>query len=343
MTEEPAWDSLRVRLGAALRCNPLANTARPEDVAQAVVCGEVVLVAASMDEDLARILHVEVETQTAIAMVLDGLHHRLAACFERAGISRVAVLKGGATARLLYPTSDHRQRRDVDILVAADALDAAIAALETEGWVSTRSPDLPPRTPQQVRAWPMGVQTSVGRIECDLHQRLASDGRLRIDAAEILDRAKSPTGGGLPLCGPADLLIHACAHAAMDGFTSPLKGWLDVHLLAQHPELHWSDVVATASRWRCKGVLYAGLFITESWFGTPIPIEVWSHITPGPRRARAIRGFLEGRGSTPLRAPLSKRSAVALSALLCSDGWRERWAYLSALFTRRVRGLFTRR
>jgi Uncharacterised nucleotidyltransferase len=145
----------------------------------------------------------------------DGIAHELVSLAVLAGLEQAGIralgLKGSILARQLYDDPGARTVRDIDILVAAGDLNAAIAAVERMGWRHERRPDRASRLPV-------------------LHETLWRDEMPRVElhwrvhwyetqfAADALARARPPAAHQPLALAPADGLAALLLFYARDGF-----------------------------------------------------------------------------------------------------------------------------
>jgi hypothetical protein len=284
----------------------------------AVKNGEVVTLAAAADSDLAANLSRDVRRQALVDGCLELALSRAAAAFERKGIDECCLLKGSATSLMLYEASVLRVRRDVDVLVSETQFRRAIQALADDGWEPDVSAMAQMQGPAHSRDWSMTLELPIGRISCDLHQRLFPGDRFRVDHAGILSRA---TCGAFPLAVPAleDLFLHTALHIARNAFLEPYKAWWDLVLLTRAPGFSWEALAKRAEAWRGKTALWATLTVLERWFRIAVPAKTQRALQPGRARRRVIQHLLSGDGGFPLRHHVRRLAATAVFAPLLAD------------------------
>ncbi len=313
-----AWAQLRALLGGPSSPALAAAPAPLDQVAQAARLGGVVRLALAADPALAPHLSEDAQQRAFVALSLEAALERLAATLRAPGLALArpggcALLKGSATAALVYPDPLARERRDLDLLVAPADFPRVAAALAAAGW-----------TPAESRAWwatarrrhEQAFRLTVGRatVECDLHRRLSAFTAWPIDHQALLRRAITPPGALLPVSSPEDTLLHTALHAVTAGFSVPLRAWVDVARLAARRDLDWPVIVTRARAWRLAVPLWAALQVATRWLSAPVPPDVTRDLAPSPATALALRRLLSGDGATPLGHPRAASAARLLAA-----------------------------
>src|SRR4051794_5586707 len=208
----------------------------------------------------------------ALALARDAI-----AALADAGVSAV-VLKGVALAAGAYGSVSARAVGDVDVLVAPDAVRAAVDALREAGfeWLGFHAPRDPERY-EQVSAvldrparFPLRCVTLLARDELrlELHWRLFVNSRLMsvdpgwVEAPEVVDV------GGVPLPTlPAGaewmyVLVHGSNH-----FWARMQWLADVTALARvRPELAQVEWLEAAARGGYGPPVAAALLLAEAVF-----------------------------------------------------------------------------
>ncbi|MGM0574770.1 MAG: nucleotidyltransferase family protein [Myxococcota bacterium] len=315
-----AWRALRRALrGEAVACSA-------ERLAAAARVGQVVVLAADripgldapLREDVARALFVHMHVEQAARRVADVLE----------GVCPAVLLKGNATAHLVYDRPEHRQTVDVDVLVPAGGFAAALEALRGDGWRDAVGPGFAAVEGDDPYEWALARTFGRVRVACDLHQRFTWGRRFHVDHEAVLARAVEVPRALLPVCHPEDALIHAAVHAAASALRVPLKSWIDVDRLVRDPGVDLRRVAERARRWRCATALWAALGVASRWLGTPVPGEVRASLRPGQVRARALEVVLSGDAAAPTFRDLSPRVGHVLLGPLVGDdlGASAAWA-----------------
>jgi hypothetical protein len=180
-------------------------------------------------------------------MVLPQIGRLALAPLAEAGFEPL-VIKGGAIAPR-YPDVGLRPMDDVDVILADDQVDAALAELEKHGWQ--------PHTPPDRRQFELDVtHTSLPGLHIDLHRGLAS-WRTRANrlTSESLWAARQPTTlhGAPAFVLPRELeLVHLAAHAAKPYHGFDRMIWsVDIAVAAQ-ADLDWDRVTSIANETHCR-------------------------------------------------------------------------------------------
>ncbi len=171
----------------------------------------------------------------------------------------VAALKGPLLAERLYPEGALRASVDLDLLVAEDDLERAVAALQWAGWQTDSGP-----TAVYARQHHHHLQLRrEGQPPLELHFRARVEFGTVMPAAALIARSSAVTsthGRGLRLLAPEDEVVYLAVHAAGHGFMRLI--WLyDLKLLCgSDSNIDWAAVVERA---RAVRVLTAVAFTCE--------------------------------------------------------------------------------
>ena len=153
---------------------------------------------------------------------------------------RWCFVKGPVLAHLAYPRPDAREYADLDLLVDRRSLGPVLEALEAAG-ASVHD-----------RNWPLVHQSMRGELTVilpfgtilDLHWHLITERSVRADFTFAMDpvldavRPVSWDGETVQAPGPADMLLHLCAHAVLSG-GQKLAWWQDVANVVRHDPPDW--------------------------------------------------------------------------------------------------------
>jgi Uncharacterised nucleotidyltransferase len=180
------------------------------------------------------------------------------------------LIKGAALAETHYAAPYERPRTDLDMLIAADAVDRADAALSGAGWVRAVEP------PTSIGNAQRHYQRHEGRLteQLDLHWRIANAQVFAraLPFAELYDRSRP-----LPSLGPharaprdADALVIACLHRVAHHFDADRLLWLwDIHVLVSGLDADERAACAdVARRSQLRTVCMRGLERASLRFGT---------------------------------------------------------------------------
>ncbi len=198
----------------------------------------------------------------------------------------LALLKGSAVGRLIYPNPALRPVSDIDLLVRREAVDAVQSHLVDLGYVGqgiTAHRRLGALARRYRAEMPLMADVpGCGRLLVELHWAL-------VEAPYYVDRMQpddlwagaSPAPGlpGFLMPRPVLLLAHACAHLSMHHSSDLRLIWLvDVDRLARLPHLDWDELVDAVARWRLGFALHTTLAVATRWLGTPVPDAVTARL-----------------------------------------------------------------
>ena len=242
---------------------------------------------------------------------------------EVGGIDAI-VLKGPAVAHLDEVDPSVRSFADIDLLVAGEDVDRAVAVIEDHG--ATRP--WPERRPGYDRRFAKSVTlTCRDGVEIDLHRSLV-DGvhGFRIPLPELFDQKEQFVLGGTEfaaLCR-AHRLLHAAYHVLLGSPVPPTTGLRDLARFLARPDFGPEVVLPIARRWRGEAVLAQAVRLVLE----ELPLEVpdWKRWVDGVQvdpREVAIMDRHRAEGSSLGRAKLD--------ALRELPGTRSKVAYAAAL------------
>jgi Uncharacterised nucleotidyltransferase len=215
-----------------------------------------------------------------------------------------AVVKGPVLAELSYGDVA-RAYGDLDIVVAADRFETAVAMLTAVGY---RVADRNWRLVCQKRAAQLHLVTTTGDIGVDLHWHLVNPQRQRqrwrIPMAELLARRAVAAPVDAPTLEVTDRLIHYALHVAVSGGYQ--LGWIkDIERTVANDPPNWDDLVERSRRWRVGLPVAAMLQLATYTLGAAVPLEVVPALVVGRTQRLLVqalrswtpRGRLPGGGS----------------------------------------------
>jgi hypothetical protein len=214
------------------------------------------------------------------------------AALAAAGVE-VAVLKGLAYERALYPQAGARPTSDVDLLVRARDRRAAFAVLDRLGFEPrAAAPGFDEPDYHEV-AW------NRAGVEIDLHLGLAPAARCAIDY-DVVWRDMRPLELGAAhalALAPAHAAVFHALHMAIDHFDVPGLYLADLaRLVATATDL--GAAREAAARWRCARPLATGLALAAAFQPR------WAAALPlGDAPARAVRVAAAFGGAARLPRP----------------------------------------
>jgi len=259
--------------------NRLLAAAREERVAPllAHALERAQLAPACSPADVQSALRREYLATAAKAAILGEAAARLLSTFARAGVPVIA-LKGLALVETVYLNPALRPMEDLDLLVRASDLPAAVRLMTEAGYRE---------------AWHgfPDFQRADGLVDVDLHTTLLHQGevptRLRVQTieTEALWTAAQPATiagePGLVLCA-AHQLAHLCQHLCYHHGLSGLLRHADIlALAARHPDLLTADRLAPLAATRAgRRTLYHALASCERRLGWKLPAELLDTLRP---------------------------------------------------------------
>jgi hypothetical protein len=237
---------------------------------------------------------------------------------------RPLVLKGPALAHVDAPDPALRTFADLDLLVPAEQIDAAVVALVAAGAdrpVAERRAGFDRRFAKSVT-----LRTASG-VELDLHRTLVDGAHgLRVPLRRLQDHAATfeLAGTSVACLGSVHRLLHSAYHLALGSPTPRLGNLRDLASALTAPGVEWPEVVAEAERWGGAAVLALAVQLTvdELEIDAPEP-AAWAARLEVSDRERAIIDRHRAEGSGIGRAKLD--------ALREPQPWSQRLAYLHAL------------
>lgn len=200
----------------------------------------------------------------------------VAEALASAGV-RPLLLKGAAYVMAGLPAAAGRFFEDIDVLVPRERLGIVESRLQLAGWMPKRMDAYDQR---YYRRW-MHELPPMQHVErgttVDVHFNILPEtGRVRVDPAQLLERAQPiPDGGRLwTLCAP-DMVLHSAAHLFHDGeFTHALRDLSDLDRLLRHfgerPGF-WADLTARAHGLGLGHPLFYALALCTELLATPVP------------------------------------------------------------------------
>lgn len=320
-------------LGSALRAGPVSLPPPPQDFTQQahVLSGHGILPLLYVrlrDDYLWRTLSQEMR-----ASLSDAFQQSAARSFllesELIRIGNapgsLALLKGSAVGRLIYPNPALRPVSDIDLLVRREAVEAVQSHLADLGYVGqglTAHRRLGALARRYRAEMPLVADVpGCGRLLVELHWAL-------VEAPYYVERmqpdelwAGASLAPGLPaflMPRPVLLLAHACAHLSMHHSSDVRLIWLvDVDRLARLPDLDWHEVLDAADRWKLGFALHITLIVTRRWLGTPVPDTVTARLAELAQDPIAASSWGLGDES---QGRAVRRAVRSLAALGPADG-----------------------
>lgn len=240
---------------------------------------------------------------------------RVLSLLQEAGCAPV-VLKGAAVAYSHYVRPEFRSFADLDLLLPADELERANAALLASGFeANAASPmpeghhHLPPLFAPQ-REIVVELHSTVFDAQCPFD----------VTINEWIARAEPTTilGHAVRVLSATDALLHTCAHLSYGHryLRYPLRSLTDILALTQHGAVDWTALVRRARHAQMSGAVVWPLAVARAWLGAPVPPRVIQHLLPA-RPLRSLIGTAMGSGYILDRSSIANDgTAVAYERLL---------------------------
>ncbi len=214
--------------------------------------------------------------------------------FNAAGI-RPMLLKGSQALFVdHYADPNARMIRDLDVLVPAADIDAAVAALEDQGY----------RAVMRYESWQHAYGDFVRPNDpgaVDLHLEIL-DARYLLPAAEVWDRSRRVFAYGVEFHVPApgDALLHLLLHAEIHYLGNYYRGILDLRQLHEfailarryRASIDWEAIRGRLTRYRLDVILRSYAFLAQRLFGLPWPLAVPPGAGPRLHHWRCIAQLL---------------------------------------------------
>jgi hypothetical protein len=231
-------------------------------------------------------------------MCLEVFRAEVVAAFREAGIQPI-VLKGGALASTVYANPGLRPMGDLDLLVPAETMERAGAALSAIGYHLTRG--LSARMEAFQAHLGGGLEwmrdDRLGLSNIDLQHDLVGSDICRhafpIEHEALWAAARPLDAGGVQALqlSAEDMLIHLCLHPPMHhGYAVPLRAYVDIDWLvaSERSDQFWRRLIERARRFRTQIPVYWGLCCAQDLLGTLVPSWALAALAPGALRQRLL-------------------------------------------------------
>lgn len=239
---------------------------------------------AAVPDDVRRTLAAERRLMAIRNLRIHADLHRVIAALHRHQIP-VIVLKGLHLATLIYDDMAIRTIGDIDLLVRAGDLATVGAALREIGYAPRHQYQVgADATSYEEKHLPRFLKSGATDVEIHWHVRKADAGD-SLDINEFWDRAVAAriAGADVDVLSPEDLLLHLCIHATVVHLCeTSAQRWCDIAaVVAKYgASLSWEDVIARATRWRCRNGTYLALRLAATQAGAAVPHEVLHRLRP---------------------------------------------------------------
>lgn len=216
----------------------------------------------------------------------------------------VILLKGTAFVAAGLDAGQGRHIGDLDILVPADALAQAEAALLDAGWEWVKSD---PYDDAYYRRWmhelPPLIHRERDRMIDVHHTILPPTARSTPDPAKLIADAV-PLADGVAMLSPEDVVIHAAIHLFADGdLSGGLRNLWDIDRLVREFAARDADyparLVSRAAEHQAARAVARALRLAAALFDTPIPPQPGEPLFDVAARRRLLARDGWGRGTRP--------------------------------------------
>ncbi len=210
------------------------------------------------------------------------------------------LLKGGALSATVYPQPSTRHNHAIDLLVDAQQMSDAGAALAKAQFAAA--------PPDSGLVWHRNFKHSCG-LALGLHSRPLYLPHFEMPLDEVRGRSVRIGSGSLTVLSPEDSLVHVCGHATYARSRWNLRWACDIfYLLERNPALNWSTVIDTAGRSRLALPMWVLLWWLRETLQAPIPAQRLEELR---ERGRALDSTAaEGIYAAVLHSTLSRGRAL---------------------------------
>jgi len=244
-------------------------------------------------------------------------------------------LKGAALIETIYPDPGQREMLDLDILVPANQISDATAALAELGYRAApgsgeAQQDSMQLQPERHHDLPLVGEQQLVAIELHRHVALVGEGNsFEIDG--FWDRARSASDSTRLLPAPEDLLLHVCMHFTRNRLggsyrrrhTGGALGQIcDIARIVDCELLDWEVLAHTARSYGLGATVFLALFAARE-LGVQVPEAPLAQLRPPGfepslgRRLVSLRVLRDG-NHMPVRG---MRWMFAPSREVLSRGW----------------------
>ena len=255
----------------------------------------------------------------------------------------MVLLKGAAVAPDLYADTSLRPMRDIDLWIGERDLPRAAKALADEGFEEAPAdPRRPPALQRQSGGEIPFRRRGGGFGMIELHYSAFQGWWIRRTAAPDLDAVRDravPSGADRHArrLSTEDAILQTAFHVAVNQFAqTPLKGIMDIAVLARRRRVDWGAVCHRARAWRIATATWLVLETADRLMGLPCGAPAIRSLRPSLTRRAILRGavgpssVIASRDLTPV--PLRYPFMLALvdrgrdgARLVGRTLWPERW------------------
>jgi len=241
------------------------------------------------------------------------------------------LLKGAALLGAAYPDRAQREMLDLDVLVPAEQLEGASAALAALGYGALGGAHAAEADAGRAAHHDPALVREERLLAVELHHQIAIEGEGRVDVPELWRAARPVPGAAHLRPAPEHLLVHVCLHFTRNRLGGShrrrhtggaLAQVCDVARIVEREPLDWDALARTARGWRLDARVFLALFAAHE-LGVAVPADALAALRPPGfdervgRRLVALRVLGVGE-QLPVR---SLRWMVAPSREVLRRGW----------------------
>ncbi len=252
----------------------------------------------------------------AMAVCVNGL-------LDAAGIDH-RFLKGVATAHTVYERPELRTFADVDVLIPAGSLGAALELLQTELPAARLLPEV--RRGFDAR-FSKDIPLRVGSMELDVHRTLVGGPfGARLDADRLFDDGLTFDLGGrsLPCLSLTDQFVHAALSVGIADDPPSVIHLRDMWEIQRTDPAAVSRVPERAHELGLVAAVARGVVVHSSLVGAPFEMNI------APWAQSVVPALFERVLLTTYRGP-ARSYRRSLAAISSQRGWRNRVRYAAAI------------
>jgi hypothetical protein len=225
--------------------------------------------------------------------ILDRIERR----FESERLPMV-LLKGAAVAHSGYHDASYRSMTDLDIWVRDEGMPRAVSALESLGLRQEPSPERRPDALQQRSGGerifrPSSGEHGIVELHYGAFQGLWIKRTARPDSEAVWRRAtRIAPGRHAHRLASEDAVLQTGFHVVVNQFgQSPLRGMMDLAVLARAHRIDWDAVAERARAWRLATATWLVLDRANRVIGLPGCGAALARLRPGRARRGALRAL----------------------------------------------------
>lgn len=241
-------------------------------------------------------------------------------CLLSAGVRPVA-LKGADLLNRIYTSFDRRTIDDIDLLLHAEELPAAVAALEKAGW---RAPPEPKRSAYVRSSHHMPIE-SPGPLPVilEIHWNLVQEDRFRVDVSGLLERARPLEVGDRTVrrLEDHDLVAHLLVHHFTHYFDWRLKWLVDMECLVGLPGFDWDRVASLVRNWNAATAVGFSLIHLARLFPGLIPRRILERLRVATWRRLLTLPLHSSHPLDLFRSTRNRRVQLYLAAVMLERPW----------------------